>query len=317
MNTTIQKIAKKLNKHNEFRIVYHIRPDGDCICSAYALALALRTIGKKVEVVGSDPIPRIHRYMTNLVPMDKLETPVYIAVDSASLARVGTFSDEHFTFCIDHHDNTFTNVDYSYIEQDCGACCEIIFKLIRSLNVPITKEMADFLYTGLITDTMCFRTSSTTVQTFEIAAELARLGADTYHLSRLHTFTKPKGRMIVEGILNKSLHFTCDERIVTGIITLVDLKTAGVEDSDLEGINSLVEQIEGIRIGVTIRELPDGTSRCSMRSNGEISVRDICKIHGGGGHFHAACCELKMPPDEARIIIEKTCSDYLTVAEGL
>jgi phosphoesterase RecJ-like protein len=308
---TIKKLAEKLKEYDNFCIVYHIRPDGDCIGSSYALALALKSLGKKCTVKGRDEIPRIHRYMTDKVTLDEIPEPVYIAVDSASPQRVGTFSHKHFTFCIDHHDNTFEDVDYRYVEKDCGACSEIIFKIIRELGVTVTKQIADLLYTAIVTDTLCFRTTDTRVQTFEIAAELVRAGADVYYIGRINTFIKSAGRTKIEEILRKSLHFTCDNRVVTGIIMLDDLKTAGVLDSDLEGINSLVEQIEGVRIGTTIRELPDGKMRCSMRSNGDISSNEICKLHGGGGHFHAACCELDMSAEEARAVIERTCRDYL------
>ncbi|MDE7104797.1 MAG: bifunctional oligoribonuclease/PAP phosphatase NrnA [Ruminococcus sp.] len=311
MDISIKEMAEKLKKYDEYRIVYHIRPDGDCIGSSFALALALKSIGKKCDVVGRDEIPRIHRYMTDKFTMDKLKNPVYIAVDSASAQRIGNFADQHFTFCIDHHANTFDSADYRYVEQDCGACSEIIFKLIKSMNIPITKQIADFLYTALITDTLCFRTSDTSVQSFEIAAELTKLGADIYKIGRLNMFIKSAGRFKIENILRDSFHFTCNNQVLTAIITLNDLKTAGVLDSDLEGINSMVEQVEGVRIGFTIRELPDGRSRCSARTNGDISSNEICKIHGGGGHFHAACCELDTNPLEARKIIENTCKYFI------
>lgn len=311
MDITIQEMAEKLKEYDEYRIVYHIRPDGDCIGSSFALALALQAIGKKCDVAGQDDIPRIHRYMTDKVNLDKPKNPVYIAVDSASPQRVGSYGDQHFTFCIDHHHNTFSDADHRYVEKDCGACSEIIFKLIKAMGVTVTKEMADLLYTALVTDTMCFRTSDTSVQSFETAAELAKLGADIYRIGRRNMFIKSKGRLMIEDILRSSFHFTCDNQILTGIITLNDLRTAGILDSELEGINSFVEQVEGVRIGVTIRELPDGKMRCSMRSNGDISVNDICKVFGGGGHFHAACCELDMSAEEARETVEKTCREYL------
>jgi phosphoesterase RecJ-like protein len=95
------------------------------------------------------------------------------------------------------------------------------------------------------------------------------------------------------------------------MITLADLKTAGILDSELEGINSFVEQIAGVRIGVTIRELPDGRTRCSMRTNGDIFANAICAVHGGGGHLHAACCELDTDPIQARTIIEETCRKFI------
>ncbi len=316
MDVTIKEMAEKLREQDNFCIVYHIRPDGDCTGSSFALALALKSLGKKVTVEGQDEFPRIHRYLTDKVSLDAICDPVYIAVDAASPQRVGTYSDKHFTFCIDHHHNTFYDVDYRYIETDCGACSEIIYKLILEMGVTVTKEIADLLYTAIVTDTLCFRTSDTKVQTFEIAARLAQAGADIYHIGRINTFIKSPGRMKIETILRERFHFTCDNQIVTSILMRSDLEAAGVMDADLEGINSLVEQIEGVRIGVTIRELPDGTMRCSMRSSGALSANDICKIHGGGGHFHAACCELDLGALEARAVIEKTCREYLEKETG-
>lgn len=311
MDITLKEMAEKLREYDEYRIVYHIRPDGDCIGSAYALCLALQSIGKKCDVAGQDSVPRVHHVLTDKVAMDSLVSPVYIAVDSASLHRVGSFGDRHFTFCIDHHANTFTESDFRYVEKDCGACCEIILKLIKAMDIPITKQIADFLYTGLVTDTLCFRTTDTSVQSFETAAELARLGADIYTIGRRNVFIKSRGRLEIEKILRDSFHFTCDNRILTGVIMLGDLEKAGVLDSDLEGINSMVEQIEGVRIGVTIRELPDGRMRCSVRTNGSISANAICRTHNGGGHFHAACCELDTDFSTARKIMETTCREFL------
>lgn len=311
MNISIEKMAEKLREYQEFRIVYHIRPDGDCIGSSFALALALKSIGAKCEVVGRDEVPRVHRFMTDRVMPDVLENPVYIAVDAASPARTGNFQNEHFTFCIDHHRDNSIVADYKYVEADCGACSEIILKLIKAMRIPVTKEIADLLYTALVTDTMCFRTTDTSVQSFETAAELARCGADIYQIGRRNMFLKSPQRLKIEQILRESFHFTCSNQILTGMIRLCDLKTADILDSELEGINSMVEQVEGVRIGVTIRELPDGRTRCSMRTNGDIAANEICAVHGGGGHFHAACCELDTNPDEARNIMEETCRGFL------
>ena len=311
MDVTIKEIAEKLKENNNYCIVYHIHPDGDCIGTAFGLCLALQSIGKKCTVKGQNDIPRSHRYMTDKVQFDEIADPVYIAVDSASRQRVGHYGDKHFTFCIDHHHNTFDDVDYRYVETDCGACSEIIYKLLCEMGITITKQIADLLYTAIVTDTMCFRTTDTRAQTFEVAAELSKAGADVYRIGRINTFIKSAGRMKIENILRESFRFTCDGKIVTGIIMLKDLDAAGVKDSDLEGINSLCEEIEAVLIGVTIRELSDGRMRCSMRSSGDYSVDEICKKHGGGGHFHAASCELDMSASEAREVMEQTCRKYL------
>lgn len=311
MDITIKEMAERMHDYDEFRIVYHIRPDGDCIGTAFALCLALQAMGKKCDVVGTHPVPNQHREMTDCVRMDAVENPVYIAVDSASPQRVGIYANKHFTFCIDHHHNTFEDVDYRYVETDCGACSEIVFKLIKELGVPITTQIANFLYLAIMTDTMSFRTSDTRVQTFEIAAELARLGADTYNIGRQFMFLKSKGRLEVERCLRDSFHFSCDDRVLTGIIMLADLEAAGVLDSELEGINSLVDEVMGVRIGVTIRELPNGRMRCSVRTSGDLSADAFCKFHDGGGHFHAACCELDCDALPARRIMEESARDFL------
>lgn len=312
MLVTIKELAEKILSYDEFAIVYHIRPDGDCIGSSFALALGLQSIGKRCAVIGRDLVPQIHQHMTNIVPQDELTSPVYFSVDAVSPQRTGNYADKHFTFCIDHHRSNSIDADYKYVEEDCGACSEIIFKLLNELNITITKQIADLLYTALVTDTRCFQTSDTSVQSFETAAELLKLGADAYEISRRNIFVKTKGRRMIEDFLKESLHFSCNDKLITGIITLGNLRTANIADSELEGINSYVEQYEEMLIGVTVRELPDGRSRCSTRTSGSISANDICAEHGGGGHFHAAVCELDEPPEEARVIMEETCRKYLT-----
>ena len=311
MNVTIREMAEKLKCYDEYAIVYHIRPDGDCIGSSFALALGLQSIGKKCRVVGRDPVPQIHQYLTNGVQQDDIENPVYFSVDAVSQMRTGNYADKHFTFCIDHHCDNSINADFKYVEEDCGACSEIVFKLLQAMNVHITKNIADLLYTALVTDTRCFQTSDTSSQSFEIAAELVRVGADNYNISRRNCFVKSKGRRAIEELFKESLNFSCNGSLITGIITLEDLKKVDIADSEIEGINSYVEQYEEMQIGVTVRELPDGRSRCSTRTNGNISANDICAVHGGGGHFHAAVCELDAPPVEARQIMEETCRKFL------
>ena len=312
MNVSIKEMAEKLLSYDEYVIVYHIRPDGDCIGSSFALALALQSVGKRCAVVGRDPVPQIHQFMTNAVSQDTLVNPVYFSVDAVSLQRTGNYADKHFTFCIDHHRNNSIDADYKYVEEDCGACSEIIFKLLNEMNITITKQMADLLYTALVTDTRCFQTSDTSVQSFETAAALLKFGADAYEISRRNIFVKSKGRRMIEDFLKDSLHFLYEDKLITGIITLGNLKSANIADSELEGINSYVEQYEEMMIGVTVRELPDGRSRCSTRTSGNISANDICAEHDGGGHYHAAVCELNEPPKKARKIMEETCRKYLT-----
>lgn len=157
MLVTIKEMAEKLRTYDEFVIIYHSRPDGDCIGSSFALALGLQSIGKRCNVVGRDLVPQIHQLMTNAVSQDELTSPVYFSVDAVSPQRTGNYADKHFTFCIDHHRNNSIDADYKYVEEDCGACSEIIFKLLNEMNIAITKQIANRLYTALVTDTAVSR----------------------------------------------------------------------------------------------------------------------------------------------------------------
>lgn len=112
MNNTIKEMAEKLLEFDEYKIVYHIRPYGDCIGSSFALALGLQSIGKRCAVVGRDPVPMIHQHLTSKIPQDSLENPIYFSVDAVSPMRTGNYADEHFTFCIDHHRGNSINADF-------------------------------------------------------------------------------------------------------------------------------------------------------------------------------------------------------------
>ena len=308
---TLHEMAQHLLRCKEVCIVYHIRPDGDCIGSAFALAFALQSAGIRAAVTGRDPVPRAFRYLTDAFVPDTLHDPVYFSLDTSSAYRTGPFAQQHFTFCIDHHNGNTVAADYKYVEPDCGACSEIIYKLLTEMQIRVTKQIADLLYTALVTDTLCFRTGDTDAQSFRTAAALAECGADVEKIGRRHMMKKTKGRMQVEAALQRSLHFLCEGQLITGILLLADLDAAGMDDSDLEGINAYIEQYADMRIGVTLREIPDGRTRCSVHTADEISAHEICRHFGGGGHRNAAGCELDAAPEQARGILEAYCKQIL------
>lgn len=309
--STLKEIAAQLLACKEVCIVYHIRPDGDCIGSAYALATALQAAGIRCSVTGRDPVPASFRYLTDAFQPDQLREPVYLSLDTSSPKRTGPYEHQHFTFCIDHHNGNSVVADYKYVEPDCGACSEIIYKLLLEMQLPVTPQIANLLYTALVTDTLCFRTSDTDAQTFRTAAALADCGADISGIGKGHMLYKSKGRMQVEDALRRSFRSSCDERLLTGVLMLSDLAAAGMDDSDLEGINAYVEQVAEMQIGVTLRELPDGRTRCSVHTKGDISAHEICQRFGGGGHLHAAGCEIDAAPAQARELVERVCKEYL------
>lgn len=312
INYDIDQISEKLKTEKEFRILYHKRPDGDTICCSFALALALRLIGARCEVAGSDSIPDIYRYMTDRFPNDTVVSPITVSVDASAPNRLGSLQNERIDICIDHHMNNTIDAPLKLVDSEAAACAEVLYTLLLNMNIEISKDIANLLYTAIVTDSNCFRSRDLRPETMHIAAALAYLGADISAIARRHYLTKSPKRIAIENILFSSFRYFCGEKVVCGTIKLSDLDKAGIKDNELEGINSLVEQIEGAEIGVVIRELPDGRSRISVRTSDNYSADKICAKIGGGGHEHAAGAELDESPDEAISIMKKICTDAIT-----
>ena len=206
----------------QFCIVYHTNPDGDCIGSAYALALILRAAGAKTAVCGHDPVPGQFRRLTDGIPMDTLDLQTqYIAVDCKDRKRTGlSFTNNHYSFWIDHHGSDFTQADHEYVQPNRSACSELILEIAEKLGVPLTKQIAMLLYTALVTDTNRFCTISTNTDSFRTAVKLVQCGIDPYEIARRFTQIKTAKRIVAEQALYHSVKQLCDGQIVTALLTL-------------------------------------------------------------------------------------------------
>ena len=316
MHITISEMAQLLRRERAFKIIYHINPDGDCIGSAFALALILRSIGAKCKVAGRDPVPEQFRYLTDPIPMDEVIDPIYIAVDCSDKHRVGEdLADQHFTYWPDHHTSPDEEqADYEFRDSTRSSCCEIILKLAEAIGVKVTKQIANLLFTGLVTDTRCFRTRETDAITFETAAKLKRYGADSFGITRWHTMVKTEKRLKLESQVYRGMQVLCGGKLVIMMITLADLERAGIDGQDapdMASINALGEVIDIAEMTVMLREYPDGRTRFSVKTfTDNVQAIDIAKQLGGGGHPDQAGGFLSLTPEEAREKMTKTCTAY-------
>lgn len=311
MDLTLQEMAVKLREYPSYRIYFHKSPDGDAIMSAYALALALQAIGISCEPVCCDPIPDVYHDIIAEMSFDSLDSFTNIAVDSADAKRLGKYKDEKITLCIDHHENKM-EADYRYVVPEASSCCELIYQLIREMNVPVTKHLANLLYTGLITDTMCFRTHSTTPASLKTAASLAQDGADIVRIARRFSLEKTQERIAIEQVLLDSFHYTCSHQILGCMFTYDDLCRIGADDSQLEGLNLVVDQVQGLAIGIVVRETRPSHCRVSVRTYTGLNAVKICEKFNGGGHADRAGCELETNPAEALRMVEEAAEAYLS-----
>ncbi len=310
MDLSLQEMAEKLRAYPAYRIYFHKTPDGDAVMSAYALALALRSIGIPCEPLCCDPVPDNYRDLTEQLSFAPQPGAPAIAVDTASAKRLGSYADEHITLCIDHHENQM-EADFRYVVPEASSCAELIYRLIRAMGLTVTQQLADLLYTGLVTDTQCFRTYSTNAASLEAAATLARDGADIVRIARRHALEKTPERIAVEQILMNSFHYTCGGRVLGCMFTHDDMRRLGTEDARMEGLNLVVDQVRGPEIGIVVRETHPMHCRVSVRTYTGLNAAAICGRFGGGGHADRAGAEIDAGPAAALRLFEEAAAAYL------
>lgn len=301
-----QTAAARLRAADDILILSHKNPDGDTIGSALGLCLALRALGKNAAVLCSDPIPKMYEYLDINWYDGSYEPSFVVAVDVASIQLFGENNNvqeyvKRANLCIDHHGS---NSGYAYatlLEPQAAAVCEILTDLIPdNLGVPLTPEIANCLYTGVATDTGCFRFTSTTAKTHLAAARLMEAGADAGRLNEILFECRSHSRIEAEREALESLEYYFDDRCAMICLTRDQIVQTGVANAELEDLTSLPRSIEGVEVGLTLRQQPDGSFKISVRTSRDVDACSIARRLGGGGHNRAAGCEISGNLDNAK-----------------
>ena len=290
---TLESAAKTLLSKDKILILTHRSPDGDTIGSGYALAMALRKLGKNVKVDCTDPFPDKYSYFTDKLEKLEFDEEFVVSVDVADTKLLGEklsgYADK-IDLCIDHHGSNTKFAKEYYVEASAAAAAQVIEKLIRLMNVEFDKDIANAIYTGITTDTGCFRYTNVTAETHRIAADMIDCGAESGMINRLMFETKSRSRLEIERRVMDSMQFYLDGRCAIVYATIDMMKESGAVDSDMEGVASCPKQIEGFMVGITRREKNNGKFKVSVRTTDEIDASNICANFGGGGHKAAAGC---------------------------
>lgn len=282
--------AKLLRENEEFLILSHEHPDGDTLGCAFALCEILRKMGKKRAFLCSDEVTSDFSYMTESFVSDEVKNPFIVAVDVADLKLLGKISTEYenkIDLCIDHHlSNTFYAKN-NFVE-DRAAACEIIYELAVLLDVEMDKYIRNCIYTGLSTDTGCFRYQNVTPSVFRVAAQLMEQGIDSKKINKLMFETKSKSSLELENLARKTLEYHFDGKCAIITITQDMYEKSGSNEHECYSITALPRQIEGVLVGAVIKEKKDSSFGISVRTEDGLDASEICKRLGGGGHKGAA-----------------------------
>lgn len=300
--TKLSQAADILTEQSQVLILTHANPDGDTLGCGYALMRALKKLGIKTALLNSDKIPDKFEYM--LCENDVIdENAAFItAVDVADTKLLGSL-EERFTaridLCIDHHGSNLMYAERTVVDSNAAAACEIMYKLIKLMGVTVDEDIATCLYTGISTDTGCFRYSNVTAETHLAAAELISLGAKHSFVDTLMFETKSKAYFALEKLCLDGMKLCFDDSVAIIKLTNEMYKKSGADESYADAISSIPRQVEGVKIGVTIKEKGDGEYKISLRTHEPYNAAEICKTLGGGGHARAAGCQINGSIEQA------------------
>ena len=302
--TSLTDIATKLKEKDCFCILTHQYPDGDTLGSACALCKALQKTGKMAKVLNNNEIPKKYNFLFSGIINQDFMPEYIISVDVANTTLLGNNLSEYkdkINLKIDHHIETTPFAQTSYIDPTAASTAEIIYSLINAMYVSIDKDIANALYTGISTDTGCFKYANVTPETHKIAARMIELGADHYLINKIMFDTKSKHRIELEKLVYNSIEYYFESKCAVISITNKMLLESSVKDEgDLEGFASIPRKIEGVLVGVTLREKEDGVFKISVRTDEKLDASKICMHLGGGGHKAAAGCTVKGGIEKAK-----------------
>lgn len=299
----VKECASLLKEYDNYLILSHRNPDGDTLGSAFALKRALDLLGKKSMVRCNDEMPSKYSYLWQGIDNSEIKTDKIIAVDVADRKLLGDDFDAEYGdnvfLCIDHH---MSNREYAQnlLLEDRAAAAVVIYEVICELGVTVTPEIANCVYTGLATDTGCFMFSNTTPTVHRIAAEVMEKGADYTLINRLMFETRTLSYLKLEQMAVSSIESHFDGKCAIMTITQEMFRESGSNEGECDGIASIPRKIEGVKVGVTIREQTNGKYKVSLRTVEPFDAAKICANFGGGGHNRAAGCEFDCSLHDAK-----------------
>ncbi|MGN0814055.1 MAG: bifunctional oligoribonuclease/PAP phosphatase NrnA [Candidatus Coproplasma sp.] len=300
-NSTLAEIANQLNSAKTVAVFCHVRPDGDALGSMLALTLALKNAGKNAYAVCEDAVPERLKLFpameevrpSLLLPSEQFDT--FICVDCADVSRMGSNSSvfakfKGTTVNIDHHVSNDRFAKYNYV-CECTATCELLCDILLQNGFEITKDIADLLALGLLTDSGNFSHRDVSEKTFLTAAELRKRDADFCGIGYSMFSRQTKNRAVLYGRIMNKIRFALDDKLAFITITQQDFAETNTDKSVTEGFVDFPLSIDGVEVAIALMEVKKGQYKASLRSK-RANVNAVAANFGGGGHILASGCML-------------------------
>jgi len=298
----LNRIIDVINGHRSFLVTTHVRPDGDAIGSELAMYHMLTHIGKEVVVYTKDEIPGNYRFLPGserivheLPDIEKYE--VAFVLDCSELERLGHESSRIGTMerivNIDHHISNENFGTLTYIDHQASSTGELLYRLIKTMNLDFTQQMATNLFAAILTDTGGFRYRNTKKDTLVASGCLIEKGADPQWISENIYENNPPSKIRLLAKALDTLAFDWTRKVGYVVVSRKALEDTGALPEQTEGFVDIPRSIQGVEVSILFSELSDHYFRLSMRSKGKVNVERVASRFGGGGHINAAACHIE------------------------
>ena len=296
-----KQISQKLSLAKSIAILTHINEDPDTLGSCFAMAAALRSMGKDAVIYVSGKIEKRLEFMGHdyviYTPGDTPEHDLCLCIDCGDIGRIGErkaiFDSVGTTINIDHHYSNTRFADVNYIDGDASSAGELVYRFLKSEGICITEYIANQLYTAICSDTGSFKYSNTSPQTMLAAGELLGFGIDNAEISRLLFDCESESDALLKAEVTQNMESFCGGKIRLVTMPKKLYEKYGMSAEDAPNLVDIPRRIENTEIAVCLKEQEDGI-RVNLRSNGSCDVSAVAAALGGGGHKKAAGCRMEM-----------------------
>ena len=297
MKRNPEAVAEAIRNAQNIAVVSHVNPDGDTVGCATAMRLGLLALGKDVTLYCDGKIPDMLSFLPgadlfrypgeNEGPFDLM-----LSVDVSDGKRLGACEVlkkvSRMTAQIDHHPTNPLFMEINSVDGEAPAACLMIREELEVLGVPLTKDIAECLYTGISTDTGNFAFASTNAECFRVMGELLETGLPLAELNRILFRVKPREQVKLLGKALESLRFAGDGKIAVMKLTQRDFEECGPLSEHADTVVNYGLDTTGTEMALLAREARDGKIKFSLRAKEPQRIDDVAKVFGGGGHPQAS-----------------------------
>lgn len=301
----MEQILQHIKTSQRILVASHAEPDGDCLGSLVAMGLALIKLDKTITLFNPSPIPAVYRFLPGVEHIVTQinaaeEYDLAIVLDCGDIIRVGEESSIvtqiPIVVNIDHHVSNTGFGHVQLIDTDACATAEIVYRLIKALEIPFDKAIATSIYLGILTDTGSFRFSNTNPAAFAISKAMTDIGVEPHAVAQRVFGTYSLGRIKLLNMALNSIEISENGKLSLMTVNRSMLNATGTSTEDIDGLINYARRIEAVKVAALIHEIKNGAGKftnmnryhVSLRSDSTVDVAKIAGKFGGGGHTSAA-----------------------------